>query len=300
MLVDPGVDWSALQAAAATCMDNFVEETTKKLSLQFSASGTSIQRVRSIVEAACRKWALALTLQPQPEPKPERAQRAPKYKFQDFGMELRKGSWYCVPCAMPLPDSAQKTYGVEVHVVSDGHDHAVEKLRHRYCLAGGYESRVQSRAGAKRLREAEEDKWRKDCEQSGQQAAKKRKTVTEEEKKAQADANNADKQRRLTNLRTLPCLPRDVTFQLGPLQLPIDVVSAAERHKQLNTSFLKCILTANVPMRMADSMHECLTCSTCSSMFFLVFSATPFFIVFSYPQMQTVDCSDFSRFSQVL
>ena len=72
-------------------------------------------------------------------------------KYGSFGLVLRKGEWFCEPCMAVLPVSLQKEYGLKCHITCDEHDRHVLEQRHKYALAGGFESRVEQRKSEKRV-----------------------------------------------------------------------------------------------------------------------------------------------------
>jgi len=170
---------------------------------------------------------------------PQDGPQSEKYWVQ-FGLVRRNGQWACDACSLVLPATECRLSDLQRHVIKDSHDLAALKRRGHFCLAGGLEAREAYRDLVRQRDAVDLSKVTKI-------------KLSDAERQSRAKQWSVERARRVNDLRVLPIVPVDLNAK------SVDPSSDADTERiknELNTSFLKAWLAANIPMASIDGMWE--------------------------------------------
>ena len=217
MLRGQFVAWDNIKEYVAAEADNVVASFVSGVKSRCNLSAADTDRCKDVVvEQLLERLGGSVGISPGAS-QPAAAVTPKPLPFSKYGVDVVRGVFTCKVCNVPLPESAQSSSGVEVHLVSDHHDEMLGAVAHLYAVPGGLDARRKYREDRKRKRDTLD--------------------------------SNAERKRRLVDFHSLPAVD-PVPKKFVPAK------QGGSSKDELNKSWLRQLLTGNASFAMSDSLHE--------------------------------------------
>ena len=235
------IDWELVKAAIDGQLNGLSDKLRQWAEDKFDVTPSQICQLTDILTERLEIWSANHCghLDGDDDTMADDTEHNEKYWAQ-FGLVQRNSKWMCAAsCSLSIPVDA-KLVDLQRHVVSDAHELAALKQRDKFSLPGGLPARQLWRDNVRNRETAELSKVTKP-------------KVTQAIRCERQKAWNAERARRINDLRKTPIIPVDSTAV--PLKRSSDVDPEMAK-KEVNMSFLSAWLSANLSLAAVDGMWE--------------------------------------------